>query len=217
MPESLFRVGLVDDHEIIAVALAAALEDSAGLEFAGAASTVDELFSVTDHVDLVVLDLRLADGSSPVNNVARIEAAGAQSLAFTSAESPHLIRLVARSGALGVVRKSEPLSVLLDALARSAVGDPIISTEWAAAIDSDPALSDAGLSPQEQKVLTLFADGNKTQVVASVTGLSIATVEDYIRRIRAKYSRSGRPANTKIDLYKRALEDGFLPLPDGRQ
>jgi two-component system response regulator DevR len=217
VPERLFRIALVDDHEIISVALASALEYAAGLEFAGSASTVNELFSSTENVDLVVLDLRLADGSSPVNNVARIEAEGAQSLAFTSAESPHLIRLVARSGALGVVRKSEPLSVLLDALARSAAGDPIISTEWAAAIDSDPALSDAGLSPQEQKVLTLFADGNKTQVVASVTGLSIGTVEDYIRRIRAKYSRSGRPANTKIDLYKRALEDGFLPLPEGRQ
>jgi two-component system response regulator DevR len=100
VPERLFRIALVDDHEIISVALASALEYAAGLEFAGSASTVNELFSSTENVDLVVLDLRLADGSSPVNNVARIEAEGAQSLAFTSAESPHLIRLVARSGAV---------------------------------------------------------------------------------------------------------------------
>jgi two-component system response regulator DevR len=38
-------------------------------------------------------------------------------------------------------------------------------------------------------------------------------VVDYIRRVRSKYERVGRPANTKIDLYKRALEDGILPVP----
>jgi two-component system, NarL family, response regulator DevR len=35
-----------------------------------------------------------------------------------------------------------------------------------------------------------------------------------VRRIRSKYARIGRNADTKIDLYKRAIEDGFLPLPD---
>jgi len=28
-----------------------------------------------------------------------------------------------------------------------------------------------------------------------------------------EYERVGRPASTKIDLYKRALEDGILPVP----
>jgi DNA-binding NarL/FixJ family response regulator len=214
LPKKPYRVGLVDDHEVVAVALNAAVEGIAGVEFAGSASTVEELLKKTRGLDLVVLDLRLADGSSPANNVDRIQEAGAQALAFTAGENPHLIRLVARSGAIGVIRKSEPLSVLLDALRRAAEGEPIISIDWAAALDSDPALGDANLSPQEQKVLALFADGKKAQTVAAETGLALGTVEDYIKRIRAKYARTGRPANTKIDLYKRALEDGFLPIPN---
>jgi hypothetical protein len=35
-----------------------------------------------------------------------------------------------------------------------------------------------------------------------------------VRRIRQKYARAGRPAHTKIDLYKRAVEDGILPSPE---
>jgi hypothetical protein len=42
----------------------------------------------------------------------------------------------------------------------------------------------------------------------------VSTIEDYVRRIRAKYARAGRPAMTKVDLYKRAVEDGFLPAPN---
>lgn len=62
-------------------------------------------------------------------------------------------------------------------------------------------------------MLAMFADGAKAQAVAYANQISPATVEDYVRRIRAKYVRAGRPAPTKVDLYKRAVEDGFLPSP----
>ena len=62
----------------------------------------------------------------------------------------------------------------------------------------------------------MFATGLKTQSVASALGIAVGTVEDYVRRIRSKYARVGRAAPTKIDLYKRAIEDGFLPIP-GRE
>jgi hypothetical protein len=38
-----------------------------------------------------------------------------------------------------------------------------------------------------------------------------STVKKNIDRIREKYEAAGRPANTKIDLYIRAVEDGILP------
>ncbi len=47
-------------------------------------------------------------------------------------------------------------------------------------------------------------------------GIAVSTIEDYVRRIRAKYARAGRPAVTKVDLYKRAVEDGFLPPPNAQ-
>jgi DNA-binding NarL/FixJ family response regulator len=208
-----YRVALVDDHEIVAVALEATLAALAEFDYAGIAPTVDDLLEQFSDIDLVVLDLRLADGSSPVRNVERITATGSKVLAYTSGENPYLVRAVAKTDVLGIVRKSEPVAVLADALRVAATGSPVASTEWAAALDSDPALAQVGLSAQEQKVLTLFANGNKAQAVASAAGIAAGTVEDYVRRIRAKYMRAGRPAHTKVDLYKRVIEDGFLPIP----
>lgn len=208
------RVALIDDHEIIALALREAISHVPELRFAGVASTVDESIDVHPDAGLVVLDLRLADGSSPIGNVERLVERGAAVIAYTSGENPYLLRLVATTPILGIVRKSDPVTVLVDTLRQAAEGRAVMSTEWAAAIDSDPGLDAAALSEQEQEVLRLFAAGLKAQAVAATMKIAVPTVEDYVRRIRSKYARIGRTAHTKVDLYKRAVEDGFLPLPD---
>lgn len=208
-------VALVDDHEVIALALREAIGQAPGLEFAGVAPTVDAALERFPDAGLVVLDLRLADGSSPIGNVDRLTARGVSVIVYTSGENPYLLRLVATTPILGIVRKSDPVSVLVETLRQAAGGQAVMSTEWVAALDSDPGLDDAGLSDKEQQVLRLFATGLKAQSVADAMGIAVPTVEDYVRRVRNKYARIGRSADTKIDLYKRAIEDGFLPLPDG--
>ena len=95
----------------------------------------------------------------------------------------------------------------------TAAGRQVVTTEWAAVIDGDPEFSDVGLSPQQREVLALYASGETTQRVASLTDLAPKTVENYIERIRAKYALQGRPAVNKLEMYQRAVEDGFLPMP----
>ncbi len=209
------RVALVDDHEVVSIAVRSAVEQLDDLEFVGSAATVPDLLAQFADVDIAILDLRLADGSSPVTNVTRLDAAGARTLVFTSGESPYLMRSVAKTHVYGIVRKSAPMSVLVEALRRVAAGETEMSAEWAAAIDTDPQLPSAALSPQEQQVLELLARGLKSQSVAYELGIATTTVDDYVRRIRAKYQRAGRPAHTRIDLYRRAVEDGILPPPAG--
>ncbi len=184
LPMDPNRVALVDDHEIIALALREAISSIPALTFAGVAPTVDAVLERYPDAGLVVLDLRLADGSSPIGNVARLVEAGAAVIAYTSGENPYLLRLVATTDILGIVRKSDPVAVLVDTLTQAAAGRPVMSTEWAAAIDSDPGLDVAALSDQEQQVLRLFATGLKAQSVADAMGIAVSTVEDYVRRIR---------------------------------
>lgn len=213
---SQYRVALIDDHEIVAHGFATLFATIPEILVVATVTTVTDLLesqAAKACIDLVILDLRLSDGSTVTTNVDRLRAAGSQVLAFTGGDDAQLMRFAARSGVLGVVRKSESVGVLLDAVTRAAAGETIASTEWAAALDGDPDLSDAGLSPREREVLSLYAAGAKAPLVASRTGLSELTVIDYIRRVRSKYERVGRPANTKIDLYIRALEDGILPIP----
>ncbi len=207
------RVGLVDDHEIVSVAVRAAVEQIDGFDFVGSALNVTDLLDGFAPLDIVVLDLRLTDGSSPVANVERLGAAGARTIIFTSGESPYLLRSVAKAPVFGIVRKSAPLEVLVSCLRRVAEGEAEVSAEWAAAMETDPVIEEARLSAQEQLVLEHLANGLKAIAIGYEMGIATATVDDYIRRIRAKYQRIGRPAHTRIDLYKRAVEDGILPPP----
>ena len=211
-----YRVALIDDHEIVTRGFAELFSTIPEIDVVGTVTTVSALFDALEpheSVDLVILDLRLADGSTVATNVDRLRSRGADVLAFTGGDDAQMMRDAAQSGVLGVVRKSEPAAVLLDAVTRAAAGETVASTEWAAALDGDPNLDDVALSPREREVLSLYAAGAKAPLVASRTGLTESTVIDYIRRVRLKYEHAGRPANTKIELYKRALEDGILPIP----
>ncbi|MET1019502.1 MAG: response regulator transcription factor [Microterricola sp.] len=213
MADSQYEIAIVDDHEIVCLAFRQAFDGVPGIDLVGSARTVAELLKQHPRPDLVVLDLRLADASTPDDNVAALNAAGAEVLIYTAGDDAHMIRRAARAGALAVLRKSQPLATLVDAVERVARGELVVSTDWAAAVDGDPELAGALLSPREEEVLALYASGLKTHSVASQTGIAVDTVEDYVRRIRAKYARAGRAAPTKIDLYKRAVEDGLLPAP----
>src|SRR5487761_2007846 len=102
-------VALVDDHAIVEVAFRAALVDIPSVEFVGISPTVHELLAEHPDAELVVLDLRLADGSSPISNVTTLREHGMRVIAYTSGEDPYLVRLAARTDVLGIVRKSAPV------------------------------------------------------------------------------------------------------------
>lgn len=114
------RIGMVDDHELTIRGLRDSLADHPDLDFVASAPTVAELFDATTDLDLVILDLRLRDGSSPVSNVEAIRARGLDVLVLTSGEDPFLVRSAARAGVLGVVRKSQPIDAVVDAVRSAA-------------------------------------------------------------------------------------------------
>jgi DNA-binding NarL/FixJ family response regulator len=207
-------IALVEDHALIAIGFRDLVAGAEDLNLVGMVESVADLPSLQADLDLVVLDLRLSDGSAPEDNVANIHRMGAHVLVYTGAEDKKLIQSAARSGALGLIRKSADPSTLLDAIRTAAHGREVFGTDWAAAIDADARLNDAGLSGREQQVLSLYASGETAMSVARRTGLSRDTVADYVSRIRRKYSEAGRPANSRIDLYRRALEDGILEGPE---
>ncbi|PZU41262.1 MAG: hypothetical protein DI573_01625 [Microbacterium sp.] len=138
---------------------------------------------------------------------------GASILILTAAENPYLVREASRTDALGIVRKSVPRDVLAAALLAAARGEYVPTTEWASALDTDPLLRAAPLTAREREVLGLYAVGLGAKEVGAALYVSENTVNDHLRRIRAVYRQLGRPAATKIELYQRSLEDGFLPAP----
>lgn len=214
MSTSQRTIALVEDHALIALGFRDLVTTADDLRLVGMVETVTELDALDKDIDLVVLDLRLADGSLPEDNVRAIHERGAHVLIYTGAEDRRLIQSAARSGALGLVRKSADPGTLLDVIRTAAHGREVFGVDWAAAIDADVQLPDARLSVREQEILSLYASGETATSVAAITVLSRDTVADYVSRIRKKYAEVGRPATTRIDLYKRALEDGLLEGPE---
>lgn len=209
------RVGIAEDHNLVARGLMGLLH-AAGVD-AVLAATVPGLLRIHHtqaRLDLAVLDLRLADDSSVTDNVNALRRAGLPVLVLTSAESPALLREAARADVLGIVRKSLTEGEIRDSVLEALRGRPVTSLEWAAAVDGDPLIQDAGLTEREREILGLYAAGVPAKAVARATGLSAGTVANYISRIRAKYSAVGRPAASRVDLYRLAAEDRLI---EGRE
>jgi DNA-binding NarL/FixJ family response regulator len=211
------RAGIIDDHEAVRLGFAASAAREADgktpyVRVIGGAPTVDAFLGAgRDICDVVALDLSLADGSQPGDNVSRLTAAGYKILVFTLGDNVGQIQDAIANGAMGVSLKSEPISETFAKLRRIALGETIDSQELAAAIEVDTDFVEANLSDRERECIALYAAGLGQYQVARRMGVAESTVKKNIDRIREKYEAAGRPATTKIDLYRRAVEDGILP------
>lgn len=212
MPDAV-RIAIVDDHELVALAVQNLVAGTEGLRFVRHAATVRELVARACDVGLVLLDLSLRDGSDPAGNVEAIRRWGAHVLVLTSGEDPFLVRAASRQDVRGVVRKSVASAALLAAISAAAAGEHVATTEWASALDTDPLLDGAPLTAREREVLGLYASGLGAREVAAQLFISENTVNDHLRRIRSVYHLLGRPAATKVELYQRGVEDGYVPGP----
>lgn len=70
------------------------------------------------------------------------------------------------------------------------------------------------LSVREVEVLRSWLMCDTKQEVADRLFVSVGTVNTHLGRIRSKYERNGRAANTKAALLARALQDGLIGLDE---
>ena len=164
--------------------------------------------------DVVVLDLTLGDGTTVTENVTALVTDGGSVVIHSVADRPAAVREALAAGAAGVVSKSSSLDDVLDAIRTVARGEPLNNVEWASAVEGDREFADAQLSVRERDVLRLYATGLPLKAVADRLGVAYSTAKENITRVRVKYVEVGRPAPTKVDLLRRAMEDGIV-APDG--
>lgn len=207
--EQPLSVLVVDDHEIIAKGCQQYFLE-AGLSWRVSwSASLGEAPDLTE-VDAVILDLRLDDGSSVATNVSGLEQHGVPVVAYTSAEAPNLVREAIAAGVLAVVRKSTSPHELIEAIQAALRGEVSPGLDWAAAMDADTDFVEENLPPSEREVLRLYAMGMKAPTIARTLNMSAKTIPTYVKRIREKYRAAGRPADSTIDLFHRAAEDGLI-------
>lgn len=206
------RVGFVDDHPAMRLGLAALLSKTPDLQLVATSDSVRGLLQRAADLDVVLLHLILADGSTPAENIRALRSAGYPVLALTSGERPQLVREAGRSGVAGMVRKSEPADVILTQIRAVLRGEVAATPDWAAALDSDTRFVSARLTAREAEILELYASGETAERVAGELFISRETVVDALKSIRAKYADAVRPVRNKVVLFRRAVEDGILTL-----
>lgn len=204
---------VVDDHEIVGLGVRAAFESRhVPAKVRWYRSVADIPTPIPDCI--VVLDLRLDDDSTPAENLAVLEGHGLPVVIQTSADDPYLLRQAIASGAMAIVRKSAPPAELVDAVLAAARGEASAGLDWAAALDTDGDFVSTHLTPVEADVLAHYATGEKSETVARKLDLSPHSVNTYVARIREKYRSVGRPATSRVDLFRRAAEDGLISYFD---
>ena len=204
MKDTRAQIVVIDDHRVVGLGVKAAFEAQCADASISWYPTVPD--APWEHGQVAVLDLRLADGSAPDENIADINGRGVPVVVYTSGDDPYLVRRAIAGGALSIVRKSAPPEDLVEAV--------LAASDGATCPTADEDFVASRLSDLEARILAHYASGERSGSVARALNVSKNTVNTYIARIREKYRESGRPAESRVDLFRRAAEDGLLSYFD---
>ena len=211
---------VVDDHPMWRDAVARDLTEAGHSVVATAADGASAVRrAAAARPQVVVLDLQLPEMSG-VEVTRRLVAADASvRVLVLSASGEHADVLEAvKAGATGYLVKSASREELLDAVARTAVGDPVFTPGLAglvlgeyrrlAASPSSAGSPDAPrLTERETEVLRLVAKGLSYKQIAERLVLSHRTVQNHVQNTLNKLQLHNR-----VELVRYAIEQGLDDL-----
>jgi DNA-binding NarL/FixJ family response regulator len=191
------RVLLVDDHEVVRQGLASLLKSTEDIVVAGEAGTVRDAIEEADRTrpDVVVMDVRLADGSGiEATREIRARRPQTQVIMLTSFADDEALFASIMAGASGYVLKQVRSGELIRAIRAVGQGqsllDPAVTKSVLDRLRRGKHLMKdeklARLSPQEERILTLVADGKTNKEVGQELHLAEKTVKNYVSSILSK-------------------------------
>ena len=193
------RVLIVQDHPLLASAIARILESEGDLTVSGVARRGDEaaILAAREKPDVVLMDFRLPDCSGPAAAADIKLAVPNAAIVFHSADQTESSLLDAiDAGAIAYLTKSATADQIVEAVRKAAVGEVLIPVElFAKAIarqhkvvtdeQARRALS-AQFTPRELDVLRLLAEGYDTADLAARLNIAPHTVEWHVRHVIEK-------------------------------
>jgi two-component system response regulator DevR len=200
-PDSVTRIFLLDDHEIVRRGLADLLNGIPDFQVVGEAGTVAEALRRIPAVapDVAILDGRLPDGSGiEVCRIVREEQPNVRCLILTSYDDDEAIFAAVLAGAAGYVLKQIRGSNLIDAVRQVAAGQSLLDPSVTARVlqriregkQEDARL--ASLNTQERKILILIAEGLTNRQIGERLFLAEKTVKNNVSSLLAKLGMQRR-------------------------
>ncbi len=200
MTDPTIRVFLLDDHEVVREGLRSLIESSGDMTVVGEASTAAEAIIRLPlaQPDVAVLDVRLPDGNGvEVCREIRSSHPEIVCLMLTSFSDDEALFDAIMAGAAGYVLKEVRGSDLVGDIRRVASGHSLLDPSLTGRVmerlrQKETKDDDAGLTPQEQRILELIAEGRTNRQIAEVMVLSEKTVKNYVSNLLAKLGMSRR-------------------------
>lgn len=195
------RVVLVDDHEVVRAGIKSMLNAQGDIEVVGEAGSVEEGVRRVgyDEPDVVVLDVRLPDGSGvEACRDIRDRFPEVKVLMLTSFADEEALMSAILAGAAGYVLKRVKGTDLVDNIRRVGMGESLLDPEMTEKLferlrsgpKTDPLL--AKLSDQEREIVHHIADGKTNKQIAEEMFLAEKTVKNYVSNLLAKMGMSRR-------------------------
>lgn len=211
-PPSLTRVLLVDDHDLIRRGLRQAFERDRQFDVVGEAATATEAIRQAGALqpDVVIMDLRLPDGSGlEVTRLLRKASSTMGIVVLTMYAGDDQLFGALEAGASAFVPKTAPADEVV-AAARHAASAPnaFAAADLAEAMKRRLSPSGPQLSPRENQVLKLLADGMSVAGIAKQLFVSESTTKTHISKLYEKLGAANR-----AQALMTALRLGLLEVP----
>jgi two-component system nitrate/nitrite response regulator NarL len=189
-------VVVIDDHPLFRKGVSDLIAMAPELSLVGEAGDGQEGIRVATQCrpDLVLLDLNMKgmDGIQTLERLRRVHP-DARVVMLTVSDSEHDVVAALRAGADGYLLKDMEPEDILEQLLAAGRGRLVISQRLTELIaralcrDSRPVRPrEAGLTPREQQVLGMLADGLSNKLIARELGLSLGTVKVHVKHLLKK-------------------------------
>jgi DNA-binding NarL/FixJ family response regulator len=193
------RVLVVQDHPLLASAIARVLDSEEDMTVVGIARRGEEAATLAAEQKpaVVLMDFRLPDLTGPAAAAKIRTAVPSAAIVFHSAEESEDALLDAiDAGAIAYLTKSATADEIIEAVRKASVGEVLIPVGlFAKAIARQRRVGNekqarekllAEFTPRELDVLRLLADGHDTQALARLLGIAPHTVEWHVTHVIEK-------------------------------
>ena len=214
------RVLIVQDHPLLASALARVLEGQPDLAVSGvSASGAAALESAAqDKPDVVLMDFRLPDLTGPEAARMLMNVHSQAAIVFHSADESETALLDAvDAGAIAYLTKDATADQIVEAVRRASKGEVLIPVElFARAIRRQRGVATkkrereqliAVFTPRELDILHLLSEGMDTTAMSQRLGIAPHTVEWHVRHVIEKLQ-----VHSKLQAVISAARQGLIEL-----
>jgi DNA-binding NarL/FixJ family response regulator len=204
------RILIVDDHAMVRLALAQAIERQNDLQLIGEAENGAKALALYRALlpDVVTMDFQLPDrDGEEVIAAIKSEFPAARILLLSIFETEECVFRATQAGALGYVSKAAEIDEMIAGIRAVARGETYFSAGLAAKLDERRARD--GLSPREIEVLKHLVAGLSNKEVAIKLGMAGSTVKHHLERIFAKLGAKDRTQAVTV-----AVQRGILRIEE---